>query len=210
MQIVAEYQGKPNLDHYANILNDAGKEYGNCLLVVENIGIGISVCEKLRDLEYPNLYYSIKGTHEYVDALTGEYSTNAVIGFTTSSKTRPLIVAKLEEYIRNKIVKPRSQRLFSEVKTFIWNNGKPQAMRSYHDDLIMSLAIACWVRDTALEISQKDVEYKKAMLDGMFCNTKTINTAIKGMNEYHKRETFEEKYEKEIQVTKDFPWIFKG
>ncbi len=30
------------------------------------------------------------------------------------------------------------------------------------------------------------------------------------MNEYHKRETFEEKYEKEIQVTKDFPWIFKG
>ncbi len=69
MQIVAEYQGKPTLDHYAHILNDAGKEYGNCLLVVENIGIGISVCEKLRDLEYPNLYYSIKSTHEYVDPL---------------------------------------------------------------------------------------------------------------------------------------------
>ncbi len=79
------------------------------------------------------------------------------MGFTTSSKTRPLIVAKLEEYIRNKIVKPRSQRLFSEVKTFIWNNGKPQAMRSYNDDLIMSLAIACWVRDTALEVSQKEM-----------------------------------------------------
>ena len=210
MQVVAEYQGKPNLDHYANILNDAGREYGNCLLVVENIGIGISVCEKLRDLEYPNLYYSIKGTHEYVDSLSGEYNTNAVIGFTTSSKTRPLIVAKLEEYIRNKIIKTRSQRLFSELKTFIWNNGKPQAMRSYHDDLIMSLAIACWVRDTALEVSERDVEYKKAMLDGMFCASKTINTAIKGMNEYQRRETFEEKYEKEINVTKDFPWIFKG
>ena len=210
MQVVAEYQGKPNLDHYANILNDAGREYGNCLLVVENIGIGISVCEKLRDLEYPNLYYSIKGTHEYVDSLSGEYNTNAVIGFTTSSKTRPLIVAKLEEYIRNKIIKTRSQRFFSELKTFIWNNGKPQAMRSYHDDLIMSLAIACWVRDTALEVSERDVEYKKAMLNGMFCASKTINTAIKGMNEYQRRETFEEKYEKEINVTKDFPWIFKG
>lgn len=210
MEIVAEYQGKPTLDHYASILNDAGREYGNCLLVVENVGIGISVCEKLKDLEYPNLYYSIKGTHEYVDAVTGEYNNNAVIGFTTSSKTRPLIVAKLEEYVRNKLIKPRSQRLFSEVKTFIWNNGKPQAMRSYHDDLIMSLAIACWVRDTALETSQRDLEYKRAMLDGIYCKTRTINTSIKGMKEHKARETFEEKYEKEIKVTKDFAWIFKG
>tara|TARA_Y100000114_G_scaffold85973_1_gene79467 strand:- start:1343 stop:2932 length:1590 start_codon:yes stop_codon:yes gene_type:complete len=210
MEIVAEYQGKPTLDHYASILNDAGREYGNCLLVVENVGIGISVCEKLKDLEYPNLYYSIKGTHEYVDAVTGEYNNNAVIGFTTSSKTRPLIVAKLEEYVRNKLIKPRSQRLFSEVKTFIWNNGKPQAMRSYHDDLIMSLAIACWVRDTALETSQRDLEYKRAMLDGIYCKTRTINTSIKGMQEHKARETFEEKYEKEIKVTKDFAWIFKG
>jgi len=208
MEAVAEYQGKPTLDHFARILNDAGKEYGGCLLVVENIGIGISVCEKLRDLEYPNLYYSIKGTHEYVDALTGEYSSNAVMGFTTSTKTRPLIVAKLEEYIRNKLVKSKSQRLFSETKTFIWNNGKPQAMRSYHDDLIMSLAIACWVRDTALEVSEKEVLYKKAMVDGMYSTGRTINTAIPGMKEYSKE--FEKKYEKEIQVATEFAWIFKG
>lgn len=208
MDVVAEYQGKPTLDHYARILNDAGKEYGNCLLVVENIGIGISVCEKLRDLEYPNLYYSIKGTHEYVDPLTGEYSSNAVIGFTTSTKTRPLIVAKLEEYVRNKLVKPKSQRLVSETKTFIWNNGKPQAMRSYHDDLIMSLAIACWVRDTALEVSEKEVLYKKAMVNSMYSTGKTINTAIPGMREYKK--DFDKKYEEEIKMATEFAWIFKG
>jgi hypothetical protein len=210
MQIAAEYQGKPTLDHYSRILNDAAREYGNCLLVVENVGIGISVLEKLRDLDYPNLYYSIKSTHKYVDPVEGEYNSQAVMGFTTSSKTRPLIVAKLEEYIRNKLVRPRSRRLFTEAKTFIWNNGKPQAMRSYHDDLIMSLAIACWVRDTALEVSEKEVEYQKAMLDSMYCSSKTLNTAIKGMNEYQKRETFEEKYKKELDVVKDFPWIFKG
>ena len=208
MEAVAEYQGKPTLDHFSRILNDAGKEYGGCLLVVENIGIGISVCEKLRDLEYPNLYYSIKGTHEYVDALTGEYSSNAVMGFTTSTKTRPLIVAKLEEYIRNRLVKTKSQRLFAETKTFIWNNGKPQAMRSYHDDLIMSLAIACWVRDTALEVSEKEVLYKKAMVDGMYSTSRTINTAIPGMKEYSKE--FEKKYEEEIGIAREFAWIFKG
>ena len=143
-----------------------------------------------------------------MDALTGEYSSNAVMGFTTSTKTRPLIVAKLEEYIRNKLVKPKSQRLFSETKTFIWNNGKPQAMRSYHDDLIMSLAIACWVRDTALEVSEKEVLYKKAMVGAMYSTGKTINTAIPGMKEYS--EEFEKKYEKEISIATEFAWIFKG
>ena len=81
-------------------------------------------------------------------------------------------------------------------------------MRSYHDDLVMSLAIACWVRDTALQANQRDVEYKKAILGGMFMKKTKMNTTIKGMDGHKK--TFNEKYEKEIKTTKDFPWIFKG
>ena len=119
-----------------------------------------------------------------------------------------LIVAKLEEFIRNKLIKTYSSRLFHELKTFIWYNGKPQAMRSYNDDLVMALAIACWVRDTALETSKKDVEYKKAMLDGIFMNSRKMNTAIKGMEGH--AQSFEKKYEKELQQTKEFVWIFKG
>ena len=52
MEVVAEYQGKPNLDMYATILMSAGQEYGSCLLVVENNGIGISILEKLITLGY--------------------------------------------------------------------------------------------------------------------------------------------------------------
>jgi hypothetical protein len=81
-------------------------------------------------------------------------------------------------------------------------------MRSYNDDLVMALAIACWVRDTALETSKKDVEYKKAMLDGIFMNSRKMNTAIKGMDGH--AQSFEKKYEKELQQTKEFVWIFKG
>ena len=105
MEVVAEYQGKPNLDMYAQMLFSAGSEFGNCLLVVENNGIGISILEKLTTLGYPNLYYSVKSTHEFVEAYQGESMSNAVAGFTTSTKTRPLIVAKLEEFIRNKIIR---------------------------------------------------------------------------------------------------------
>ena len=208
MAVVAEYQGKPNLDLYSNVLYDAGKEYGFCLLVVENNGIGISVLEKLISLEYPKLYYSIKSTHEYVEAHLAEGNDRSVPGFTTSTKTRPLIVAKLEEYVRNKLITLHSNRLFHEMKTFIWYNGKPQAMRSYNDDLVMALAITCWVRDTALEENKREMEYKRAMLDGIKKSTTTMNTQIKGQDGYSK--TFNEKYEEEIKKTKEFLWIYKG
>ena len=208
MSVVAEYQGKPSLDLYSQILFDAGKEYGDCLLVVENNGIGISVLEKLKDLSYPNLYYSIKGTHEFVESYKGAYDDRAVPGFTTSTKTRPLIVAKLEEFIRNKLITIHSTRLFHELKTFIWHNGKPQAMRSYHDDLVMALAIGCWVRDTALQVNKTEIEYKKAMLGGIMKTDTTMNTQIKGQEGY--AQSFHQKYEKEIKQTKEFFWIYKG
>ena len=208
MEVVAEYQGKPNLDMYAQMLYSAGCEYGNCLLVVENNGIGISILEKLISLGYQNLYYSVKATHEFVSQIQGESMNNAVAGFTTSTKTRPLIVAKLEEFIRNKMIKIYSSRSFHEFKTFIWNNGKPQAMRSYNDDLVMALAITCWVRDTALQVNKKDQEYKKAMMNSMYLNTTKLNTTIKGMEGFS--QTHQQQYKDEIQKTKDFLWIYKG
>ena len=81
-------------------------------------------------------------------------------------------------------------------------------MRSYHDDLVMALAIACWVRDTALQVNQTEVEYKKAMLDGFIKSTTTMNTQIKGQEGY--AQTFEQKYEEEIKQAKEFFWIYKG
>ena len=208
MEIVAEYQGKPNLDMYAQMLYSAGTEYGNCLLVVENNGIGISILEKLITLGYPNLYYSIKSTHEFVESVQGEAMDGAVAGFTTSTKTRPLIVAKLEEFVRNRMLNIYSSRTFHEFKTFIWKNGKPQAMRSYHDDLVMSLAIACWVRDTALQVNERDMAYKKAILNSMYLNKTTMNTSIKGMNGYG-TDIKEKQLEAKSQI-KDFLWIYKG
>ena len=208
MEQVAEYQGKPSLDMYANILNQAGREYGDALLVVENVGIGISVLEKLQDLQYPNIYYSIKGTHEYVESTVAEASSGVVAGFTTSSKTRPLIVAKLEEFIRNKLINLYSGRLFNEFKTFIWNNGKPQAMRSYHDDLVMSLAIACWVRDTALTVNQRNVEYKQACLDSMFFTTTRQNTQIPGQIGYDK--DYVQKTAEQVREYQEYSWLLKG
>jgi hypothetical protein len=206
MEQVAEYQGKPDIDLFATILNDVGRQYGNCLLVVENNNIGYSVLTKLKEMNYPNLYYSIKGANTFVESYQAETMSNAVLGFTTSMKTRPLIIAKLEEFVRNELLIINSDRLLNEIKTFIWMNGRPEAQKGYNDDLIMSLAIACWVRDTAIMASQRDMEYKEAFLNSMTKSGTTLNTAIPGMIGYDKKQDFEKK-KKEYQ---QFSWLFKG
>jgi hypothetical protein len=209
MEIVAEYQGKPNLEQFAILLDNTGREYGNCMLVVENNSLGISILEKLSDREYPNLYHSIKGTHEYIDQIQAESINNSVPGFTTSSKTRPLIVAKLEEFIRNKLINIHSSRIINEFKTFIWHNNRAQAMRSYHDDLVMALAIGCWVRDTALEVNKKDIEYQMAMIDGFKLNSGKFQSTIPGMVG-HKMGGMSDETRKIKKQYEEFVWLIKG
>tara|TARA_Y100001938_G_scaffold16787_1_gene20747 strand:+ start:2032 stop:3627 length:1596 start_codon:yes stop_codon:yes gene_type:complete len=212
MSVVAEYQGKPSLEAFAGILNTTGREFGDCMLVVENNNIGFNVLEKLIELQYPNLYYSEKGSHEYVDPLVAETKSSAIPGFTTSMKTRPLIIAKLEEYIRNKLLKVSSIRFISELRTFVWNNGRPQAMRGYNDDLVMSLAIACWVRDTAILSNSRSVEYSKACLDAMIVANTKINTKIPGQMGYNSSLDVEKGREREetIKQYQDYMWLYKG
>ena len=209
MEQVAEYRGKPTTDLFARILFDAGKEYGEAMLIVENNNIGFSVLEKLIDAGYPNLYYSTKGTHEYIEQYRAENMPNSIPGFTTSQKTRPLIVAKLEEFIRNELITLNSIRIYQELKTFVWRNGRPEAQRGYNDDLVMSLAIACWVRDTVLEENTKDLQYKRAFLNSMISSNTKINTLIPGMQGYKKIESFD-KMNTAKKTAQEFGWLIKG
>ena len=208
MEIIAEYQGKVTPDIFSDVLFSAGKEYGNCMVIVENNSVGYSVLEKLKEKQYPNIYFSIKSTHEYIDSVEAEYRNNSVAGFTTSSKTRPLIIAKFEEFVRNKLIKIYSSRLLNEMKTFVWNNGKAEAMRSYNDDLIMACSIGCWVRDTALLENKRNSEYKKVMIDSMMCTKTSLNTSIPGMHTYKKGATFDNI--KQAKQLEQYQWLYKG
>ena len=214
---VAEYQGKPNHDMFAMLLNSVGKEYGNALMVVENNNVGYNVLDKLITLEYPNLYYSSKGSHEYVDNYTAEFSSGVVPGFSTTSKTRPLIIAKMEEFIRNQVITLNSPRILREFQTFVWNNGKPEAMRSYNDDLVMSLAIGCWVKDVALTTNKRATAYNTSILNSMIKANTQINTTIPGMVGYHKQsdpftkeKSLQQRQEAAKKQIEEFGWIYKG
>jgi hypothetical protein len=90
-----------------------------------------------------------------------------VPGFTTSAKTRPLVVAKMESYIREKAFTFRSKRLLEELRVFIWQHGKAQAQNGYNDDLVMSLGIGLFTRDTAMKFYEQGMDLNRAMVSNI-------------------------------------------
>ena len=210
MEIVAEYQGKPSLDVYSEMLFSTGKDYNNAMIVVENNSVGYTVLTKLKELCYTNIYYSMKSTHEYVPQVQAENMSNTVLGFSTTSKTRPIIIAKLEEFIRNNLITIRSKRVINELRTFIWNNGRPEAMRGYNDDLTMALAIGCYVRDIAFEAGKVEQEYREAFVNSMFVATTRINNQIKGQEGYRKETNMDSEQLQAAELAQHFGWLYKG
>ncbi len=209
MQQVAEYQGKITPDMFAPHLCSMASEYNNALLVIENNSLGIGVLSRIEEIGYSNIYYSVRATHEYVDQATAE-AIGGVAGFTMSMKTRPLVIAKFEEFVRNKLITINSRRLANEVKTFVWHNGRPQAMRGYNDDLVIASCIACWVRDTALTVNKREIEYKKAMIGGITVSNSTFNTKIEGMQGYKPTGKPQNTFEGNDGKRYDLSWIIKG
>jgi hypothetical protein len=87
-------------------------------------------------------------------------------GFTISSKTRPMIVSKIDQYMKDKSVIIHSKRTIDELFTFIWSNGRAEAARGYNDDLTMALGIGLWVRDTALRLRNERGSLAQSALNG--------------------------------------------
>lgn len=113
-----------------------------------------------KDLKYVDVENQMSNRYRAEDR-------NMVPGFSTTSKTRPLIISKLDEYFKEKTCIIRSTRLIDELFTFIFLNGRAEAMRGYNDDLTMSFAIGLWVRDTALRLRQEGIDLTRRAIDGI-------------------------------------------
>ena len=175
---VAEYKGKISPKDYGNVLVGIASEYNDALLVVENANIGWATIEQIMEREYRNLYYSSTGNMETVESYMSKYERDKLVpGFTMSARTRPLVIAKMIEYIREKSVTIQSKRLLAEMRVFVWKNGKPQAQTNYNDDLLMACATALYVRDTALRLRQQGMDLARAQLSS-FSNLNARNQAI--------------------------------
>jgi hypothetical protein len=168
---VAEYKGHISTKDYGNLLVNIATEYNDALLIIENANIGWASIQVAIDRGYKNLYYSPKDSSisdvsqqlaKYVDL---KDTSQMVPGFSTNSKSRPLVISKLDMYMRERAPIIYSKRLIEELFVFIWNGSRPEAQHGYNDDLVMAFSIALWIRDTALKLRQQGLDLNRKTMD---------------------------------------------
>lgn len=167
---VGEFKGKMDTTAFGRMLVSVATDFNKALLVIENTGVGWSTVQVALDEGYTNLYYSYKND-PFLDEniqLRKNYDLknkeDMVPGFTTSHKTRPVIVSKLEIAFQLDNFIIRSARTLSELRVFLWINGRPEAQRGYNDDLVMPLATFFYLYDIVLRMRQMGVELTKKAL----------------------------------------------
>ena len=173
LEQVAEYRGKIGTKEFGNLCVNLATEYNNALLVIENASIGWAAAQVAIDRHYPNLFYSNKDLNvvdTYISLgkrLDLKEKSQMIVGFSNTQKTRPLVISKLETYMREKQLPIRSKRLIDELYTFIWNNGKAEAMVGYNDDTVMAYSIALWVRDTSFKLKTNGMQLQRLAVDNI-------------------------------------------
>lgn len=178
---VAEFKSKIQPRDFGNVLVGIAAEYNDALLVVENANIGWATIEQVLERGYKNLYYSTKSDQETVESYMSKHERSQLVpGFSMTSRTRPLVIAKLCEYIRDKSCTIRSKRLLTELRVFIWKNGKGQAQSGYNDDLVIPFATGLYVRDTALRLHQQGMDLTRAQMQ-TFLSTNNRAPGIKSV-----------------------------
>ena len=193
LEQVAEYKGRMSTRDYGNLLVNIATEYNNALLVIENNNIGWATIQQVIDREYENLFYMSKDlqvvdVHRQINNKINRMEKQLVPGFTITSKTRPLVVSKLEEFFRERAVTVHSQRLIDELFVFIYNGSRAEAMSGYNDDLVMSFAMGLWIRETALRLRAEGIELQKKAMNSISSN-QGVYTPTNNQNDSWKWET---------------------
>jgi len=167
MEQVMEYQGKIQPDLLAQIIEEYGELYKAYTVVDVTGGMGVSTVLKLLEFDYKRLHYDTangKILSSKQRDLANYQKTDKIPGFQATSVRLPMI-SNLEYKIRTNEVKIRSSRLTSEMKTFVFKNGRPDHMDGYHDDLLMSLAMCLWVVEHSFKNLERLEKQTKAILN---------------------------------------------
>ena len=166
MEQVMEYQGKIQPDLLAQIVEEYGELYKAYTVVDVTGGMGVSTVLKLLEFDYKRLHYDTpngKILSQRQRELQNYDKDSKIPGFHATSVRLPMI-SNLEFKIRTNAIKIRSSRMISEMKTFVYRNGRPDHMEGYHDDLLMALGMTLWVVEHSFKNLERLENQNKAML----------------------------------------------
>ena len=126
-------------DLYARQMYCLGKYYNGALIGIET-NYSTFPNKELQRLGYRRLY--VRQTED-----TYTHKPKASFGFVTTSVTRPVVIAALVEIMRESPGLVVDYATLGEMLTFIYNeHRRPEAMQGEHDDCVMALAIAHYIR----------------------------------------------------------------
>lgn len=159
LEQVAEFYSNTVEPHvFAQILNELGVYYNNATVAVENMGPGGAVLSNLQHtLFYENLYYEeTKGR-------------SVKPGVKINQTNRPIYLESLQNRLTNETVRINSIRLTNELGTFEYNpiTKKAQAQKGKHDDSIIAMCIALFVRDSMLRDIPMGAEVPQEILSSV-------------------------------------------
>lgn len=174
MEQVFEYKAKIPPDLFAQIVNEWGLKYGEAYAVIDNIGVGGTTVSKLMELEYPNLHWDNPQHKMLIDkrSIKAYDNENKIAGFSVGN-VRLNMIANFEQMIRENKIKIRSKRATSEMRTFIYKNGKPDHMSGYNDDCIQAIAMGLWIIEFSFTKLKKVKAQTIAILNGWVVNNST-------------------------------------
>jgi phage terminase large subunit len=137
---VAHLRHQFDADQYTRQMYCLGKYYRDALIGIE-ANFDSYPIKELQRLGYVKQY-----TREAQDTYTGK--TEKRFGFKTTSLTRPTIISKLIEIVREHCDTINDKETLEELLTIVRNEkGRVEAPQGGHDDQMMSLAIAHEIRD---------------------------------------------------------------
>ena len=144
---VAVLRHQFDADQYARQMYCLGKYYKDALIGIE-ANFDSYPIKELQRLGYIKQY-----AREAQDTYTGK--TEKRFGFKTTSLTRPTIISKLIEIVREHCEVIYDKETLEELLTIIRNEkGRIEAPQGGHDDMMMGLAIAHHIREQVVFISE--------------------------------------------------------
>ena len=159
---VLEYVGKVPPDILAEIAYKWGTMYNAYCVVDLTGGMGVATARKMQEMGYQAGMYvdNVDTTNKWkFDPKMNE----KIPGINFNSK-RVQIIASFEESMRHKF-RIYSSRLYNEMNTFVYINGRPDHQKNHHDDCIMSISMAIYVAEKSFQSLEKVVNHTKAMLN---------------------------------------------
>lgn len=127
-------------DLYADQLYCLGKMYNTALIGIES-NFTKAPIKRLQDLGYHKQYVREEDEDTFTHKIVKKY------GFNTNKATRPVIIAGLVKIVREQVELCNDIETLNEMLTFSRNEkGRPEAAEGAHDDLVMSMAIAHYIR----------------------------------------------------------------